>query len=210
MASKTPKAISVKTLDSSLMTKNDDGTTNSLSAKCADINFEMARLLGVSDPILNYVLFCHQEDSNWPLDEGSKVKQKFDEIFAAAKFNDALKHIKEVRAMHMTKLRDNTKDLEHYRENKQVANEKSKDLKKLHSNNEELENFMSGIDEQIGPLLEELRKIQEVETDFSGVQQQLAVAKSKREDIEADIERLKESLSGELGSTFHDSVRFLD
>ena len=144
------------------------------------------------------------------MDEGSKVKQKFDEIFAAAKFNDALKHIKEVRAMHMTKLRDNTKDLEHYRENKQVANEKSKDLKKLHSNNEELENFMSGIDEQIGPLLEELRKIQEVETDFSGVQQQLAVAKSKREDIEADIERLKESLSGELGSTFHDSVRFLD
>jgi hypothetical protein len=30
--------------------------------------------LGVSKPILNYVIFCHQEDSNWPLEEGKKVK----------------------------------------------------------------------------------------------------------------------------------------
>lgn len=34
----------------------------------------MLMALGVSKPILNYVIFCHQEDSNWPLEEGKKVK----------------------------------------------------------------------------------------------------------------------------------------
>ena len=54
--------------------------------KCADINTQIFHALGVSKPILNYVIFCHQEESNWPLDEGSKVKDKFDEIFASAKY----------------------------------------------------------------------------------------------------------------------------
>ena len=57
-----------------------------ISMKCADINTQIFHALGVSKPILNYVIFCHQEESNWPLDEGSKVKDKFDEIFASAKY----------------------------------------------------------------------------------------------------------------------------
>lgn len=41
----------------------------------------MTRIMGVSEAILNNVIFCHQEDSCWPLDEGKKVKEKFDAIF---------------------------------------------------------------------------------------------------------------------------------
>ena len=58
----------------------------SISTKCADMNQMLLNHMGVSKPILNYVIFCHQEDSNWPLEEGSKVKQKFDEIFASDKY----------------------------------------------------------------------------------------------------------------------------
>ena len=56
--------------------------------------------MGVSKPILNYVVFCHQEDSNWPMDIGSKVKDKFDEIFASDKYKACLKKIKDVRSDH--------------------------------------------------------------------------------------------------------------
>ena len=76
---------------------DDDGKMKSLSSKCLDINNEMARLMGVTEPLLNLVIFCHQEDSNWPLDESSKVKEKFDAIFAAQKYNDCLKEIKNQR-----------------------------------------------------------------------------------------------------------------
>jgi DNA repair protein RAD50 len=41
--------------------------------------------LGVSRAVLSSVIFCHQEESNWPLGESKAVKEHFDEIFAAAR-----------------------------------------------------------------------------------------------------------------------------
>ena len=46
---------------------------------------EVPLLLGVSPSILENVIFCHQEDSNWPLSEPSILKKKFDDIFEATK-----------------------------------------------------------------------------------------------------------------------------
>lgn len=37
--------------------------------------------MGVSEAVLSHVIFCHQEESCWPLDEGKKVKVTFDAIF---------------------------------------------------------------------------------------------------------------------------------
>ena len=62
------------------------GEKVSLSSKCAEIDREMISSLGVSKSVLNNVIFCHQEDSNWPLSEGKALKQKFDEIFSATRF----------------------------------------------------------------------------------------------------------------------------
>lgn len=62
-----------------------DGEKVSLSSKCGDMDREMISSLGVSKPVLNHVIFCHQEDSNWPLSEGKALKEKFDAIFAATK-----------------------------------------------------------------------------------------------------------------------------
>ena len=75
----------------------------------------MLNTLGVSKPILNYVIFCHQEDSNWPMEEGSKVKLKFDEIFAADRYNALLKNIKDIRKGQMIERDKTAKDVSHYK-----------------------------------------------------------------------------------------------
>lgn len=54
-------------------------------------------MLGVSKAILENVIFCHQEDSNWPLSEPSVLKKKFDDIFEATKYTKALDQIKTIR-----------------------------------------------------------------------------------------------------------------
>jgi DNA repair exonuclease SbcCD ATPase subunit len=46
---------------------------------------EVPLLLGVSTAILENVIFCHQEESNWPLSEPAALKKKFDDIFEATK-----------------------------------------------------------------------------------------------------------------------------
>ena len=58
----------------------------SISNRCGDIDQEMVRHLGVSKAILSNVIFCHQEDSLWPLWESSRLKPIFDDIFAASRF----------------------------------------------------------------------------------------------------------------------------
>lgn len=56
-----------------------------LSTKCAELDSEIPNLLGVSKAVLENVIFCHQEDSYWPLAEASVLKKKFDDIFEATK-----------------------------------------------------------------------------------------------------------------------------
>jgi DNA repair protein RAD50 len=56
-----------------------------ISTKCAEIDAEIPHLLGVSKAVLENVIFCHQEDSYWPMSEPSMLKKKFDEIFEATK-----------------------------------------------------------------------------------------------------------------------------
>lgn len=64
---------------------SDDMQRNTISTKCSEIDSEVPRLLGVSEAILDNVIFCHQEESNWPLSEPGPLKKKFDEIFEATK-----------------------------------------------------------------------------------------------------------------------------
>lgn len=46
----------------------------------------MPELLGVSRAILDNVIFCHQEDSNWPMSDGVALKKKFDDIFESTRY----------------------------------------------------------------------------------------------------------------------------
>ncbi|XP_013920645.1 PREDICTED: DNA repair protein RAD50 [Thamnophis sirtalis] len=78
------KKTEFKTLEG-VITRIKHGEKVSLSSKCAEIDREMITALGVSKSVINNVIFCHQEDSNWPLSEGRALKQKFDEIFSATR-----------------------------------------------------------------------------------------------------------------------------
>merc|ERR1711974_428381 len=119
--------------------------------KCADINSEMARLMGVTEPLLNLVIFCHQEDSNWPLDESSKVKEKFDAIFAATRYNDCLKEIKLQRQILLTEVKEHNRDLEHYAVYKKMAEEKKRTLLGLNQDKTELEEQLTANENELKP-----------------------------------------------------------
>ena len=165
--------------------------------KCADINLEMLNTLGVSKPILNYVIFCHQEDSNWPLDEGSKVKDKFDEIFNSAKYKDCLKEIKKVRATHMQQEKMEKKELEYMSADKKEAKQKKKSLKDKESAKKIMEDDIDTIDQEIKPIRKELQAMNEIETNYQGIKEEKAsyesALKHRKDDMTELIKTIKES-----------------
>lgn len=76
------------------------------SGRQEDINNHMCESMGVSKAILNNVIFCHQEDSNWPLDEGKKLKEKFDAIFGTSEYNKAIKKFSNIKKAYEIKLKE--------------------------------------------------------------------------------------------------------
>jgi DNA repair protein RAD50 len=90
---------SQKTLEGTLLMKKPDGN-HSISTRVAELDRLIPQYLGVPKAILDNVIFCHQEDSLWPLSDATTLKKKFDEIFEALKYTKAIENIKDIRKKH--------------------------------------------------------------------------------------------------------------
>ncbi|CAD0106401.1 unnamed protein product [Aureobasidium uvarum] len=84
---------SVKSLEGQLLMIKE-GERTSISSRVAELDQLMPQYLGVSKAILDSVIFCHQDESLWPLSEPSKLKDRFDAIFEAMKYTKAIDNIK--------------------------------------------------------------------------------------------------------------------
>lgn len=91
----------------------------------------MPQYLGVSKAILDSVIFCHQEDSLWPLSEPSKLKVRFDEIFEALKYTKAIENIKVIQKKQRENLGGHKKDMEHCKVIKDKADKNKRDSSTL-------------------------------------------------------------------------------
>ena len=85
-----------KTLEGQLLMIKD-GERTAVSSRVAELDQIVPQYLGVSRAILDAVIFCHQDESLWPMSEPSVLKKKFDEIFEALKYTKAIDNIKALR-----------------------------------------------------------------------------------------------------------------
>jgi DNA repair protein RAD50 len=88
--------LSIKTLDSTIEITKANGEKASQSSKCSEIDKQVPMLMGVSKSILEMVIFCHQEESNWPLTgTDAELKKRFDLIFSADRYRKGLAELKD-------------------------------------------------------------------------------------------------------------------
>ncbi|KAF9219190.1 hypothetical protein BS17DRAFT_718386 [Gyrodon lividus] len=108
--------LTMKTLESILALADSNaekgGKRGVISTKCAEMDSEIPHLLGVSKSVLENVIFCHQEDSWWPLAEPAALKKKFDDIFEATRYTKALDSIKALRKDRVADLKADKERLE--------------------------------------------------------------------------------------------------
>ena len=57
------------------------GEIAGITHTCAEMERQVPELMGVSQSVLENVIFCHQEESLWPFGETSTLKKIFDELF---------------------------------------------------------------------------------------------------------------------------------
>ncbi|XP_066572966.1 DNA repair protein RAD50 [Amia ocellicauda] len=182
-----------KTLEG-VITRMKHGEKVSLSSKCAEIDREMITALGVSKAVLINVIFCHQEESNWPLSEGKALKQKFDEIFSATRYIKVLETLRQLRLKQGQRVKECQMELKYLKQNKEKSQEiqellstkesqlaASKDnVQSIESQIEPLENHLMDIDTNLG-------KVMKLDNDIKALD-------SRKKQMEEDNHELQEKM----------------
>lgn len=109
-----------KTLEGQLLMIKE-GERTAISSRVAELDQIMPQYLGVSKAVLDSVIFCHQDESLWPMSEPSVLKKRFDEIFEALKYTKAIDNIKALRKRQNEELGKYKIMEQHAREDKDKA-----------------------------------------------------------------------------------------
>lgn len=136
-----------------------------ISSKMADIDRDVPHYLGVSKSILNNVIFCHQDDTNWPFSDPAIMKKHLDDIFSSTKYNKALLGFKSSKKELSSDLKLKNQQLSFILKDKMKKDDLSKNLKNLEEDitkkSKKLEVFSDEI-KRINKNLAQLKKEMEV------------------------------------------------
>ncbi|XVF37925.1 hypothetical protein REPUB_Repub20aG0053500 [Reevesia pubescens] len=195
-----------KAIESVLQTINPHtGEKVCLSYRCADMDREIPALMGVSKAILENVIFVHQDEANWPLQDPSTLKKKFDDIFSATRYTKALEVIKKLHKDQAQEIKAYKLKLEHlqtlkdaaYKLRESVAQDQEK-TKSLESQIQDLEKNIDNLDAKIHnaeATLKDLLKLEmqkqtktaERSTLFKEQQRQYAALAEENEDTDEEL-----------------------
>ncbi|NXC28605.1 RAD50 protein, partial [Campylorhamphus procurvoides] len=193
VCSQKSKAPEFKTLES-VITRTKLGERVSLSSKCAEIDREMINALGVSKSVLNNVIFCHQEESNWPLSEGKALKQKFDEIFSATRYIKALEALRQVRLKQSLKVRECQTELKYLKQNKEKAQEIQEQLSNREAQLAASKENIKTIESQLEPLKSSLAAVEQNLTKVMRLDNDVKALESRKQQMEKDNEDLEQKM----------------
>ncbi|KAM6544629.1 hypothetical protein CsatB_025365 [Cannabis sativa] len=199
-----------KAIESVLQTLNPHtGEKVCLSYRCADMDREIPALMGVSKAILENVIFVHQDEANWPLQDPSTLKKKFDDIFSATRYTKALEVLKKLHKDQNQEIKTYKLKLENlqtlkdaaYKLREGIAHDQSR-TESLKSQIQEFETSIQDVDAKIHHAevtLKDLRKLQdqistktaERSTLFKEQQKQYAALEEENEDTDEELKEWK-------------------
>ncbi|KAL3619971.1 DNA repair protein rad50 [Castilleja foliolosa] len=186
-----------KAIESVLQTLNPQtGEKVCLSYRCADMDREIPALMGVSKAILENVIFVHQDEANWPLQDPSTLKKKFDDIFSATRYTKALEVIKKLHKDQAQDIKTFKLKLEHLQTLKDAAFKLRESIVQDEEKTETINHQMQEIDRKIQNLDMEISRTEVQLKDLQKLKDQVArklgERKSKKEEMENRFTALKE------------------
>ncbi|XP_053575259.1 DNA repair protein RAD50 [Bombina bombina] len=187
------KKTEFKTLEG-VITRIKHGEKVSLSTKCAEVDKEMISALGVSTAVLNTVIFCHQEESNWPLCEGKQLKVKFDEIFSATRYIKALDTLRQVRQKQAQRVRECQAELKYLKQNKEKASDIKDNLQAKEAQLAASKENVKSINNQLEPLRARLTDIQKNLSKVMKLDNEVKALESRKKTMEKDNQDLEEKM----------------
>ena len=156
---------------------------------------EIPRLLGVSKAILENVIFCHQEESNWPLSEPSVLKKKFDDIFEATKYTKALDQIKSIRKEQTAELKVDKERLLAYKTDRERAAKLESSIERLQKDIVNKGAQAEQLDEVIREVTAHNKRFYELAVEHTRILSEVENLKIRKEEKERTVEDLRRTIT---------------
>ena len=141
-----------KALEGVVRMTHDKGENVSTSQKCTELDKHVPELLGVSSPIMENVIFCHQEENTWPLQDGASLKKKFDDIFESTRYSKALDAIMKAKKDFSARAKDLKVEVAELGAHLQSANEMRDRLESCGEREDLCQRDLDGLAEKIDQL----------------------------------------------------------
>lgn len=185
------KGLSFKTRENQLKAIDSYGNKETMSSKVTDIEKLIPQLLGVNKAILEYVVFCHQEESLWPISDSASLKKKFDEIFDSVKFIDALHDMKEISKKLNIEIKELTLIVSHLLEDKKRYIKKMSSISEIETQTSQIEEQIIKIERLIQDTNIQLNDLHNSNQDFEQIISKMQTLVQQRESIEQNIQRIE-------------------
>lgn len=190
---------SFKQLDGALRSYDEaKGKKVTLSHKCGELSEQIPNMLGVSKAILDHVLFCHQEDSSWPLMEASVLKKRFDEIFDSTRYTKAVAIFKQTEKDMNARVKELNAEKASLSSHQHAAHGFRRDLNEANEAIEDLDLQKKQLDEDIAGLEEKIEKLRGIEASVTAIENELDAAGQNKANQLSLVVRLRSMLEENL------------
>ncbi|CAH8586097.1 unnamed protein product [Schistosoma rodhaini] len=171
---------------------------------------KMVTSLGVSKAVLENVIFCHQEDSNWPLQEAKSVKQRFDDLFASSRYVKALDAIRKCKQDNDGNVKLYKTELKHLTKNRDEALKlRSEREETLHSI-EKQEKNLEEMSAKLQPVVEKLNRYKERYAELTKLQAEIKSCEAERAHLTDTIKNLMLNIQNEYQGSDEELKRLIE
>ncbi|KAL1624724.1 DNA repair protein rad50 [Neofusicoccum ribis] len=183
----------VKALEGQLLMVKD-GERTAISSRVAELNQIMPQYLGIAPAILEYVIFCHQEESMWPMSEPSTLKKRFDAIFEALKYTKAIENIKILQKRQKEELGKLRIIEQHSKEDKEKGEKAEKRATDLYDEIEELRTQINALEDSIKDAATRSQEAWDHAAEFQNIVSRLKGKRIEASATERNVEELRQNI----------------
>ncbi|CAM39585.1 RAD50 DNA repair-like protein [Leishmania braziliensis MHOM/BR/75/M2904] len=190
-ATRSAHRVTFTTLDNTVAFQDSaTGEVISSTYRSSDVDRVVPEMLGVSPAVLTHVIFCHQEECNWPLGPPKDVKRIFDDIFAATRYVLALDRLRDNSKEFRRQLKEHEASLMALREHREQAKQLEQQIAQKESLVKAIQSRSIGIEPELRGLCQAREELRAVEEQIETLQREVAVTSGRLEERREAIRRM--------------------
>ncbi|CBZ28415.1 RAD50 DNA repair-like protein [Leishmania mexicana MHOM/GT/2001/U1103] len=190
-ATRSAHRVTFTTLDNTVAFQDlATGEVVSSTYRASDVDRVVPEMLGVSPAVLEHVIFCHQEECNWPLGPPKDVKRIFDDIFAATRYVLALDRLRDNSKEFRRQLKEHEASLMALREHREQAKQLEQQIAQKESVVKAIQDRSIGIEPELRGLRQAREALRTVEEQIETLQREVAVTNGRLEERREAVRRM--------------------